>query len=199
MVIAIDINDVIRDNMFQFRSIYQKFMDTNFDIELDEIVSFNMMEVYPFRSDEELFQFKYVDYAFELFARAECCDKMLPYMFNDWVEKTLKNLDEELIPEVILFSPFEMGLTIQSTYSFLATKGIRVRGIIFPKDSSKIYDMADIVITTQPSLIENCPENKTVIKINKPYNKECECKYSFNSMMDIIQDKNETIINLLKN
>jgi hypothetical protein len=58
--------------------------------------------------------------------------------------------------------------------------------------------MADIVITTQPSLIENCPEGKTVIKVEKPYNKECECKYSFNSMMDIIQDKNETIINLLK-
>lgn len=198
MTIAIDINDVIRDNMFQFRHIYQKYVDNTFDIELDDVTSFNMMEVYPFSSEDELFQFKYVDYAFELFGRAESCGKMLPYSFNDWIEKTLRNLDEENVPEIILFSPFEMALSIQSTYSFLSAKGIRARGILFPKDSSTIYDKADIVITAQPSLIENCPEGKYVIKVNKPYNKDCESKYAFNSMDDIIHDPNNTIINILE-
>jgi hypothetical protein len=197
--IAIDINDVIRDNIYQFRHIYQKYIDNDFEINLDEIDSFNMMEVYPFVSENDLNKFKYEDYSYELYGRAECCDKILPYIFNDWIEKVLNNLDEEYIPEVIFFSPFEMGITIQATYSFLSAKGFRVRGVIFPKDSSKIFDMADIVITAQPSLLENCPENKYIIKVNKPYNKDCECKYSFNSMLEIIQDEDNTITNILTN
>lgn len=197
MTLAIDINDVIRDNLFQFRTIYQKYIDSSFDVELDDITSFNMMDVYPFESENEFNQFKYIDYAFELYARAETCDKMLAYALNDYLEKTLRDLDE--IPHVILFSPFEIGLTIQSTFSFLSAKTIRAREIYFPIDSMTIYDRADVVITAQPSLIENCPEGKTVIKINKPYNKDIEAKYSFNSMMDIINDPNETVIKIIEN
>lgn len=199
MNIAIDINDVIRDNMFQFRQIYQKYINPTFDIELDEVTSFNQAEVYPFVSTEEIFNFKYVDYPFELFGRAEVTDKMLPYALNDYMEKTLRDLDEDNVPSVIFFSPFEMGLSIQATFSFLSSKTLRPRELYFPKDSMTIYDRADIVITAQPSLIENCPEGKYVIKINKPYNKDIDTKYSFNSLMDVIQDENETIIKILEN
>lgn len=197
MTLAIDINDVLRDNLYQFRYIYQKYVDSDFEIDLDDIDTFNMMDHYPFDSETDFQQFKYVDYPFELFGRAEACDKMLPYTFNDFIEKTLKDLDE--VPHIILFSPFEIGLSIQSTFSFLASRTIRAREIYFPVDSMTIYDRADVVITAQPSLIENCPEGKTVIKINKPYNKDIETKYSFNSMMDIINDENKTLIKIMDN
>lgn len=199
MKIAIDINDVIRDNMWQFRDIFQKYIDPSFEIELNDVDSFNMMEVYPFNSEDELTKFKYIDYPFEIFGRANVTDNMLQYALNDWVEKTLRDLDEENVPEIMLFSPFEMGLSIQSTYSFLSSKMIRIREMYFPKDSIKIYDKADIVITAQPSLIENCPEGKVVIKINKPYNKNINTKYEFNSLLDVINDKNETVIKILEN
>jgi len=197
MTIAIDINDVIRDNMYQFRYIYQKYIDSTFEIDLNDIDTYNMMNHYPFEDESELNQFKYYDYPFELYGRAEACDKRLPYAFNDYLEKTLRDLDE--IPNVILFSPFEIGLTIQSTFSFLSAKTIRAREIYFPVDSMTIYDRADVVITAQPSLIENCPEGKTVIKVVKPYNKNIETKYSFDSMMDIINDPNETLIKIIEN
>lgn len=197
MTLAIDINDVIRDNMFQFRYIYQKYVDSSFEIDLNDIDTYNMMDHYPFGDENELNQFKYIDYAFELYGRAEACDKRLPYALNDYLEKTLKDLDE--VPNVILFSPFEIGLTIQSTFSFLSARTIRAREIYFPIDSMTIYDRADVVITAQPSLIENCPKDKTVIKIVKPYNKEIETKYSFNSMMDVINDPNETLIKIIEN
>ena len=197
MTIAIDINDVIRDNMHQFRYIYQKYIDGSFDIDLNDIKSYNLMDHYPFSTEDELHQFKYIDYAYELYGRAELCDKMLGYALNDYLEKTLRDLDE--IPNVILFSPFEIGLTIQSTYSFLSAKTIRARELYFPIDSMTIYDRADVVITAQPSLIENCPEGKTVIKVEKPYNKEIETKYTFKSMLDIINDPNETLIKIIEN
>ena len=197
MTLAIDINDVIRDNMYQFKCIYQKYVDGSFDIDLNDIDTYNLMDHYPFEDESELQQFKYVDYAFELYGRAETCDKMLSYALNDYLEKTLRDLDE--IPHVILFSPFEIGLTIQSTFSFLAARTIRAREVYFPIDSMTIYDRADVVITAQPSLIENCPEGKTVIKTNKPYNKDIETKYSFNSMMDVINDPNETVVKIIEN
>lgn len=199
MNIAIDINDVIRDNMFQFRYVYQKYINPKFDISLDDVTSFDPMEVYPFASLSELHKFKYVDYPFELYGRAEVVDKMLPYKLNDYMERTLKDLDEENVPSVMLFSPFEMALSIQSTFSFLSSKSLRPREVYFPKDSITIYDKADIVITAQPNLIQNCPDGKYVIKINKPYNKDIDTKYSFNSLLDVINDENETLIKILEN
>ena len=199
MKIAIDINDVIRDNMHKFKDVYIKNIDPDFELNDEDITSFNQLECYPFASEEELYKFKYVDYPFELYARAECCDKMLPYVVNDWTEKTLMDLDEECVPEIMFFSPFEIGLTIQSTFTFLSGKSLRPREVWFPKDSIKIYEKADIVITAQPSLIEGCPEGKTVIKINTPYNKEIETKYSFDSLLDVIADPNQTLIKILEN
>lgn len=195
MTLAIDINDVIRDNMFQFKNVYQRYIDGGFDIDLNDIDTYNMLDHYPFDSETDLNQFKYIDFAFELYGRAETCDKMLSYALNDYLEKTLRDIDD--VPNIILFSPFEIGLTIQSTFSFLAARTIRAREIYFPIDSMTIYDRADVVITAQPSLIENCPEGKCVIKINKPYNKEIETKYSFNSLMDVINDKDETLIKIM--
>ena len=198
MKIAIDINDVIRDNMSRFMDVYQKYMDPQFEINPEDIDSFDQMEVYPFEDRDDLAKFKYVDYPYELYGRAQCCDKMLPYVLNDWIEKTLRDLDEENVPEVMFFSPFEMGLSIQSTFAFLSGNTFRVREVYFPIDSMTIYDRADIVVTAQPSLIENCPEGKVVVKVNKPYNKECKAGYSFDSLMDIIADKDETIIKILE-
>ena len=198
MKIAIDINDVIRDNMSRFMEVYQKYMDPQFEINPEDVDSFDQMEVYPFEDRDDLAKFKYVDYPYELYGRAQCCDKMLPYVLNDWIEKTLRDLDEENVPEVMFFSPFEMGLSIQSTFAFLSGNTFRVREVYFPIDSMTIYDRADIVVTAQPSLIENCPEGKVVVKVNKPYNKECKAGYSFDSLMDIIADKDETIIKILE-
>lgn len=198
MKIAIDVNDVIRDNMLQFNVIYKKYVDPNFDTPLSEITSYNMLENYSFNSEESLEKFRYFDYPWELYGDAPTCDRMVQHYVNYWVNKTLGNLDEEYIPDVMLFSPFEMAATIQATYSFLGRVGSRIREIYFPKDSSTIYDRADIVITAQPSLIENCPKDKIVIKINKPYNKDIKVDYSFDSIMQVINDDKETIINLIK-
>lgn len=197
MKIAIDINDVLRDFTTQFKNYYIRFIDPAFEIEDEDIDSFNLMDVFPFKDRKEYNKFRYIDYPFELHARAEATDRMLPYRFNDWTEKTLRNLDDDKVPEIMLVSPFEMGLTIQSTFSFLAKINARIREVYFPVDSMTIWDRCDILITANPNLIKNKPEGKTVIKIEMPYNVSAEAKYSFKSMMDVINDPNETVIKIL--
>lgn len=197
MKIAIDINDVLRDFTTQFKNYYIKGIDPSFEIEDKDINSFDLSEVFPFKDKNAYHMFRYIDYAFELYGRAEAMDKMLPYRFNDWTQKTLRNLDKENIPEIMLVSPFEIGKSIQSTYSFLSKISSSVREVYFPIDSYTIWDRCDILITANPNLIENVPEGKIVIKINTPYNKSVECKYSFKSLMDVITDENETVIKIL--
>lgn len=196
--LAIDINDTVRDNMYQFRKMYQKCIDPTFEIEIDEITDFDFYNIFPFENRDCYNEFKYVDCPFELYARAECCDKTLPFKMNDWLNNTLRDFEDDIIPNVMYVSPMEMGLTIQSTLAFLNRIGSRVREYYFPTDSITIWDKCDILITTNPRLIENCPENKTVIVITTPYNKHIETKYRFNTLLDVINDKDETIINLIE-
>ena len=55
------------------------------------------------------------------------------------------------------------------------------------------------MITANPNLLEAKPDGKVSIKVNAPYNKEAKGDYEFDSMMDIIHDENNTIINLIEN
>ena len=198
MKIAIDINDVLRDFTNQFKKQYIKHIDNTFDIEDEDITSIDFFDVFPFKSREEYEKFKYIDCPYEIYGRAETMDQMLPYRFNDWLQNTLRDVDEDKIPEVMLVSPLESNLTIQATYAFLAKLPTRAREVYFPINSSTVWDRCDILITANPLFLNNVPEGKLAIKVNMPYNKDIECKYSFNSMMDIIDDNEDTIISLIE-
>lgn len=203
MKIAIDINDVLRDYTRQFRLQYQKFIDPYFDISDEDINTLNFYEVFSFENEDAYKKFKYIDNAFEIFGRAEAVDKMLPYRFNDWVQNYMRDFDKEDMPEIMLVSPFEANMSIQATLLFLSTFGARVREIYFPVDSQTVWDRCDILITANPVYLENVPEGKFVIKINKPYNKETfnggsGMLYEFNSMMDVINDKEEIIRKIIE-
>ena len=197
--IAIDLNDVVRDYSGQFINCYQKLIDPKFEMKDEEITSFDFSECFPFNSKTEYNDFKYSDAAFELHARAEMTDNRLQGVLSDWTENILTNLDVDEDPEVFYFSPFELGITIQSTLSFLAAHGVRAREYYFPVNSMSIYDKCDILITANPNLIENCPEDKTVIRIERPYNKDIETKYSFNNLFEAIKDEDELLIKMIEN
>lgn len=197
--IAIDLNDVVRDYSGQFINCYQKLIDPKFEMKDEEITSFDFSECFPFNSKTEYNDFKYSDAAFELHARAEMTDNRLQGVLSDWTENILTNLDVDEDPEVFYFSPFELGITIQSTLSFLAAHGVRAREYYFPVNSMSIYDKCDILITANPNLIENCPENKTVIRIERPYNKDVETNYSFKNLFEAIKDEDELLIKMIEN
>ena len=204
MTIAIDINDVIRDYTRQFIKYYPKVVDPSFEIEYDDVKDFDFLRIFPFKDEEgfddvtQYHRFKYEDCAFELYGRADVMERRLPSDLNLWTQNTLRDFDEEKNPHVIIVSPFEMNLSIQSTLSFLSRIGVRNREFYFPIDSQTIWDKCDILITANPNLIKNKPEGKYVFKINAPYNAEVDADYTFDSLCDIIHDEKKTIINLIE-
>lgn len=205
MRIAIDLNDVIRDYTNQFIKCYQKIIDPSFEIDEDNITDFDFFNIFPFtdedgNKDKDLYyRFKYEDAAYDLFGRAEVMDKRIPSEMTLWLQNTLRNFEYDKIPEVLFVSPLEMNLSIQSTLSFLARIGTRVREIYFPTDSQTIWDKCDLLITANPNLIENKPEKKTVFKIETPYNREIKTEYAYSSIIDVIHDEDNKLSEIIEN
>lgn len=205
MTIGIDINDVLRDTTGQFIKMYQKVINPDFEIELENVTDFDFLNVFPFLDENNrpsrmnFNKFKYEDCAFELYGRTPVMSRTLASDFNLWTQNTLMNFDKEKTPEIILFSPFEMNLSIQSTLSFLACFGCRVRNIEFPTDSFKMWDKCDAIITANPNLLNAKPEGKISFKIEAPYNKEAKADHVFASMEELIKDENNTLITLIEN
>lgn len=199
MRIAIDLNDVIRDYTRQFYKMYKKVIDPDFDIDYDDVTDYDFMKVFPFENKDAYNRFVYEDCPYEIFGRAEIMERKLASEMNLWVQNTMRNFDEEKNPDLLLVSPFEMGLTIQSTLAFLSRIGTRIREYYFPIDSKTIWDKCDILITANPRLIENKPEGKIVFKIETPYNKDVKGDYTFETFRELIADEEQTLIKLIEN
>lgn len=197
MVIAIELNEVLRSYTSQFATYYKKGINKDFDIDNVEIYTNELDKVFPFKSEKDYQKFVYEDYPYELFGAADPMSKSLPYRFNDWVQNDLRNMDVDP-PSLIVFSPFEMGLTIQSTYFFLSKTGSRIRECYFPVNSQDIWDRCDILITANPLMLNNKPQGKITIKISATYNNNCEADYTFDSMMDLINDNSGLIEKIIK-
>lgn len=205
MKIAIDINDVVRDYTNQFIKCYQKIVDPSFEITQEEITDFDFFNVFPFldsngnKNKDLYYRFKYEDAAYDLFGRAETTEKRLSSEMTLWLQNTLRNFEYDKIPDILFVSPFEMNLSIQSTLSFLARIGTRVREIYFPTNSLTIWDKCDILITANPNLIENVPKGKIVFKIKTSYNCNTKTKYEYDNLIDIIHDSNNNLEKLIEN
>lgn len=185
MKIAIDLNDVIRDYSRNFVKYFKKGINHAFNEDEIEFYTNDMQILLPFKSDEQYRRFVYEDYPFELYGKCPIVDKNLARDLNEWVEFYL--YDEDI--EVMFVSPMECDLTIQSTYSFLAKIGSRVREVYFPIDSSTVWDKCDVLITANPRFFLNKKDDKTIVKINKDYNKDYNADLEYESLNNIILDK----------
>lgn len=193
MKLAIDLNDVIRDYSRNFVKYFKKGINHAFDEESVDFYTNDMEILLPFTSSEQYRRFVYEDYPFELYSKCPIVDRNLGRDLNEWVEFELS--DEDI--DVMIVSPMECDLTIQSTYSFLAKIGSRVREVYFPIDSATVWDKCDVLISANPRFFNNKKDGKKIIKINKDYNKECIADFNYNSLLEVIQDK--TFVSKIKN
>lgn len=186
MKLAIDLNDVIRDYSRNFVKYFKKGINHAFDEDGVEFYTNDMSILLPFSSNEQYRRFVYEDYPFELYGKCPTVEQNLARDLNEWIEFTLP--DDDI--EVMFVSPMECDLTIQSTYSFLAKIGSRVREVYFPIDSATVWDKCDALITANPRFFGTKRDDKKIIKVNKDYNKECLADMEYNSLVDIMKDSN---------
>jgi hypothetical protein len=210
--IGIEINGVLRDTIGKFTQVYEKHMveesdDENKTYEIDlsgntkenmtennfeykiinEVTSLELMSHFTFKDSDELYSFMYEDFVMQIFGHAGSTET---FTFNDLNDFYINFRDNY---EIIIVSD-EMGRSKPASLFFLSKFGCLVENIKFYSNSTlqNLWDSLDILVSANPKLIENAPENKTVIKYETPYNKNVTCEYEITELKKL----NEIIKNI---
>jgi hypothetical protein len=207
MRIGIDINGVLRHTIDKFDQIYEKNMiekdtddvltqtydldmsgntslieieDSNFEYKrISDVSSLNLIDHYSFKSSEELFSFLYEEYAMEIFGHSPS------------TEMTTFNILNELYFELrdnnkLLVVSNEIGKSKPSTLFFLSKFGCLIEKVLFFSELTKndMWDDVDVLLTANPDLLLEKPQNKIVVKYNTNYNKQIESEFEINSLSE---------------
>lgn len=193
MKIAIDLNDVIRDYSNNFIKYYIEGYNHEFDLTDFSMWSNKMNEVFTFTSDKSYTNFVYNDFSFELFGKCGTCGRKTTVELNEWVDKTVKDLDVNDEVEFMFVSPMEYGNSIGNTYFFISKLGTKIREIFLPKNSSEIWDRCDVLITANPDLLLSKPDSsKKSVKISTEYNINVKADFEFKNFSQLSSDIDAT-------
>ena len=210
--IGIEINGVLRDTIGKFTQVYEKHMieesddgnktyeidlsgnteentvENNFEYKIiNEVTSLELMSHFAFKDSDELYSFMYEDFVMQIFGHAGSTET---FTFNELNDFYINFRDEY---EIIIVSD-EMGRSKPASLFFLSKFGCLVENIKFYSNSTlqNMWNGLDILVSANPKLIENAPENKTIVKYETPYNKNVKCEYE----IDELKKLNEIIKNL---
>lgn len=185
MKIAFDVNSVLRDTFGKAEQIYQKFFidelfdETEFEYGLNLPVKnlSNLKDHFKFSNDEELFEFFYQDFTMQIFGNAGSSEMNTFNIFNEIYEDLRDDHD-------ILVISDEIGKSKPATLFFLSKYGCLVEKIKFfsKVTMESLWDECNIIITANPELFENKPENTTMVKFNTSYNEDLDCEHEIDSL-----------------
>ena len=174
MRIGIEINGVLRDTIGKLEQVYQKyfidkwegFEEQDFKYEMTlPVTSLNLREHFTFKDDEEFFSFLYEENAMEIFGHAGSTET---FTFNDFNNLYLDLRNDN---DIVIVSD-EIGKSKPATLFFLSKFGCLTEEIKFYSNSTinSMWDRIDVLLTANPDLLLNHPENVRVIKFNTKYN-----------------------------
>ena len=185
MKIGISINEVLRDTLSQMDYTYSKYISgKESTITKDEITSFNLEDHFTFESKKDLNRFLYDEASLEIFGHADQMIENLMTKFNMF----LVGIEEEEEHTIELVSR-EYLKSIPSTLFFLSKLGCRATNIRFVKQYEEEWGDVDVLITANPIALKNKPSDKISVKINAPYNSDCQGDFELDSILDFIKDE----------
>lgn len=187
MRIAIDINNVIRNTFLKAEQIYQKYYidnvdeleDGEFEYELNLPVTdlSNLIDNFKFPDVESLFRFFYEEFPMEIFGHSPSMDNNT---FN-----TLNEIYEDLRDEHdLLIISDEISKSKPATLFFLSKYGCLIEKVKFFSKVTleSIWDECDLIITSNPELLDSNPKNKIMVKVNSTYNLNSVGDYTIDSI-----------------
>ena len=185
MRIGIDLNGVLRDTLGKIEQVYDKFYLSNEDDESDfkyeitePIDSLNLLKHFKFPSDNDLYEFLYIEHPMEIFGHAPSVEYTGMNDLNDFY------IDMRDNHEIIIVSD-EIGKSKPATLFFLSKFSCLVENIKFYSEQTKnnMLDSIDVLLTANPDLLLN--EDKIVIKYEQIYNQNIISKYNINKIKDL--------------
>ena len=206
LTIGIAINDVLRDFLGQFEYTYNKYIvenpepeggvlevinheelretdDRYINIDKNPITSFNLIEHFPFENVEAMNNFLYREAALEIFGHA---DELHPNLINqlNMFIMDMKDLEGH---EVVIISR-EAITAIPSTLFFLSKTSCKCENIKFVTSYADQWNDVDILITANPTVLNNRPSDKISVKVNTTYNENVSADYEIETLFDFMTD-----------
>lgn len=127
-------------------------------------------------------KFMYEDFCMDIFGFAPKMYMQVDKDLDDFYRKFKDQYEFALVSKENWFS-------IPPTLFWLAKITPRIRNYFFYEKNEEIWDRVDILITTDPELLESKPKNKKAIKLQRPYNQENKGDVEAVNIVDLIDDK----------
>lgn len=207
MRIGIELNGVLRDTIGKFEQVYEKYMinnhqefftDKTYNIDelgnsevnetptpfeykvISDVTTLNLMNHFTFQSQEELYDFMYNDYTMEIFGHAGSVETLGMNDLNDFYLNTRDKHDTIIVSD-------EIGRSKPASLFFLSKFGCLVENVKFYNEITlnSMWDSIDVLLTANPNLLLNHPEDKVVVKFISNYNKDIKTKHAISSIKEL--------------
>jgi hypothetical protein len=190
MRIGIELNGVLRDTLKKIQQEYEKwyienpFREDEEDSFVYEVISdvttLDIMSHLKFKDEDELYDFLYKEHTMEIFGHAGSTEVSSMMDFNEFYLDVRDNHD-------ILIVSDEMGKSKPASLFFISKFGCLVEMVKFYSESTinSMWDSIDILLTANPKLLLNYPENKKVIKFNTTYNTDINMEHSISTIKEL--------------
>lgn len=189
MRIGIEINGVLRDTLKKIQQEYEKwYIDNPFKEEsefeykvLSDLESLDIMKHLSFKNEDELYNFLYKEHTMEIFGHSGSMEMNSVNDLNDFY------LDLREKHDVIIVSD-EIGKSKPASLFFLSKFGCLIETIKFYSQitiNNSLWDSIDVLLTSNPDLLLNYPEDKIIIKYETKYNTGIECLHTIKTIKEL--------------
>jgi hypothetical protein len=190
MRIGIEVNGVLRDTLKKIQQEYEKwYIDNPFKEENEEefeykvisdLTSLDILSHLNFKDEDDLYNFLYKEHTMEIFGHSGSVENSGMSDLNDFY------LDMRDSHEILIVSD-EIGKSKPATLFFISKFGCLVECVRFYSESTinLLWDSVDILLTANPKLLLNHPEDKIMIKYDTSYNSEIKTEHSISTIKEL--------------
>ena len=191
MRIGVELNGVLRDTLKKIQQEYEKwYVDNSFSeddsekkFEYEVISNLTTLDItshLKFRDENDFYDFLYKEHTMEIFGHAGSVEVSGMMDLNDFYLDTRDNHDTIIVSD-------EIGKSKPASLFFISKFGCLVESVKFYSESTikSLWDSVDVLLTANPKLLLNHPENITVIKFNTSYNSDIKTEHSISSIKEL--------------
>jgi hypothetical protein len=191
MRIGIELNGVLRDTLKKIQQEYEKWYVENpfkeddsedkFEYEvMSDLTTLDITSHLKFKDENDLYDFLYKEHTMEIFGHAGSVEISGMMDLNDFYLDTRDNHDTIIVSD-------EIGKSKPASLFFISKFGCLVESVKFYSESTikSLWDSVDILLTANPKLLLNHPENITVIKFNTSYNSDIKTEHSISTIKEL--------------
>ena len=190
MRIGIEVNGALRDTLKKIQQEYEKwYIDNPFKEENEEefeykvisdLTSLDILSHLNFKDEDDLYNFLYKEHTMEIFGHSGSVENSSMSDLNDFY------LDMRDNHEIVIVSD-EIGKSKPATLFFISKFGCLVESVRFYSESTTnlLWNSVDILLTANPKLLLNHPEDKIIVKYDTSYNSDIKTEYSISKIKEL--------------